>query len=445
MIKGDEEKIRELQAKYGIKKPLTETPALEDFSTPSTSYSATPCSSSADSAIPFINAEGDNDEIYIPKKKKKTTDKLDKFTLQSYVDTFTSEDNASFDELAALMDERERKKNAWMYEAEKKHNEELVSQLKMIKNADEQLLAIQNGKDEKPIALDNWTYKARNNLLFNPGDEAPLTKAEYVERLKRSEVIINKKATRIEKNEGVHVKPSTMVRAALNQVASQIGKVDVTGKDLGVVDPETLGYVSTPLPEPGIEDTPLMTWGEIDGTPFRLDGDDDAILSGDAPVFKMPEIPIRDQIRDSMYETMGKRSSERRKDAFDTAAKGNRKTSGSKRENMVMGLSPAARLLMKNQLGIKVEPRSEFGTPSIRDIRTPSSNRSTVSTGSMKSGSASIKNLIRTPVQKLKEKDYSETPDHISSKKVAKKAVAGLLNLQPNVDKDKRPKAIDFD
>ena len=112
---------------------------------------------------------------------------------------------------------------------------------------------------------------------------------------------------------------------------------------------------------------------------------------------------------------------------------------------MVMGLSPAARLLMKNQLGIKIEPRSEFGTPSIRDMRTPSSNRSTVSTRSMKSASASIKNLIRTPVQKLKEKEYPETPDHISSKKVAKKAVAGLLNLQPNIDKDKRPKAVDFD
>ena len=151
MIKGDEEKIRELQTKYGIKRSLTETPALEDFGTPSTSYASTPCSSATDSAFPFTNAEGDNDEMYIPKKKKKNTDKLDKFTLQSYVDTFTSEDNASFDELAALMDERERKKNAWMYEAEKKHNEELISQLKMIKNADEQLLAIQSGNGKRFI------------------------------------------------------------------------------------------------------------------------------------------------------------------------------------------------------------------------------------------------------------------------------------------------------
>lgn len=67
-----------------------------------------------------------------------------------------------------------------------------------------------------------------------------------------------------------------------------------------------------------------MTWGEIDGTPFRLDGEDDAILSSDAPVFKMPEIPIRDQIRDTMYETFGKRHSERNKNAFETTAKTNK-------------------------------------------------------------------------------------------------------------------------
>ncbi|KAE9553087.1 hypothetical protein FO519_003720 [Halicephalobus sp. NKZ332] len=442
MVNEDEAKILELQAKYGIKKSITDTPGFEDFGTPSTSYSSN--SSSLGPTFPFTNAEGDNDEVYIPKKKKKKA--LDKFNLQSYVDTFTSEDNASFDELVELMNERERKKNAWMYEAEKKHNEELVSQLKAIKNADEQLLAIQNGEVPKPIALDNWTYKARNSLLFNPGDDVPLTKAEYVERLKK-EIVINKKATRVEKDETIHAKASTMTRAALLQAASQVGKIDVTGKDLGVVDPETLGYVSTPLPEPGVEDTPLMTWGEIDGTPFRLDGDDDPVSLADAPVFKMPEIPMREKIRDSMNEIIGKRSSDRKKFALETAAKAHAKTPGlgSKTENLILGLSPAARLLMKNKLKIKVEPRSEFGTPSTRDLGTPSF-RSTASRGSARSGSTSIRDMIRTPVMKKTEtNEYPPTPDYASTKTVAKKAVAGLLTLKPKIDEDKRPKAIDFD
>lgn len=70
---------------------------------------------------------------------------MDKFSLQSYLDNFTSEDNASFEELAALMNERERKKNSWMYEAERRHNEEYLNQIKPITAAaDEQLLAIKN-------------------------------------------------------------------------------------------------------------------------------------------------------------------------------------------------------------------------------------------------------------------------------------------------------------
>lgn len=38
----------------------------------------------------------------------------------------------------------------------------------------------------------------------------------------------------------------------------------------------------------GVEDTPLMTWGEIEGTPFRLDAADLAISGvGSAPAFKV--------------------------------------------------------------------------------------------------------------------------------------------------------------
>ena len=200
---------------------------------------------------------------------------MDKFTLQSYLDKFTSEDNASFEELAALMNERERKKNAWMYDAERKHNEDYSNQIKPITAAaDEQLLAIRNTDglyflipiqmnlilSEKSKTLDGWKYTARNALIFNPVDEAPLTNAELVERMQMNEIVINKEATRISKHDALHANPVTMARAALHQAANHIGRVDVTGKDLGVLDPETLGCIATPAPEPGVDDTPLMTW-----------------------------------------------------------------------------------------------------------------------------------------------------------------------------------------
>lgn len=51
------------------------------------------------------------------------------------------------------------------------------------------------GLVERPIEIDNWAYKARNNVLFNV-DEVPLTMSEYIERVKQNEKIVNKEATR---------------------------------------------------------------------------------------------------------------------------------------------------------------------------------------------------------------------------------------------------------
>lgn len=85
-----------------------------------------------------------------------------------------------------------------------------------------------------------------------PTEEAPLTKKELVERIQMNEVVINKEATRLKRDDSMNAKPVTMARAALHQAANHIGRVDVTGKELGVVDAETLGCIATPVPEPGI-------------------------------------------------------------------------------------------------------------------------------------------------------------------------------------------------
>lgn len=57
------------------------------------------------------------------KKKKPNPEEL---SVDAYMNKFTSEDNASFEELAAVEIEKERAKKGWIYEAERKHNEEMV-------------------------------------------------------------------------------------------------------------------------------------------------------------------------------------------------------------------------------------------------------------------------------------------------------------------------------
>lgn len=65
--------------------------------------------------------------------------------MQAYLDKYTSEDNASFEEIAALHEKRERIRNAWMYEAEQRHNDNYIERTRQIKAADEQLVALRNG------------------------------------------------------------------------------------------------------------------------------------------------------------------------------------------------------------------------------------------------------------------------------------------------------------
>ena len=51
-------------------------------------------------------------------------------------------------------------------------------------------------------------------------------------------------------------------------------------------------YVATPSFTPGAGgESPLMTWGEIDGTPLRLDADDDIHVepATAGPQFKVPD------------------------------------------------------------------------------------------------------------------------------------------------------------
>lgn len=56
----------------------------------------------------------------------------------------------------------------------------------------------------------------------------------------------------------------------------------------------------------GVEDSPFMTWGEIEGTPFRLDGGDTPLIhKTPGPIFKIPETPQRDRLAHELADKVG--------------------------------------------------------------------------------------------------------------------------------------------
>lgn len=51
--------------------------------------------------------------------------------------------------------------------------------------------------------------------------------------------------------------------------------------------------LATPSFTPGVEDSPFMTWGDVEGTPLRLDAEDDVIVQPDnGPQFRVPQVTL---------------------------------------------------------------------------------------------------------------------------------------------------------
>ncbi len=106
-------------------------------------------------------------------------------------------------------------------------------------------------------------------------------------------------------------------RAAQLQTNSRQGHVDVDGKEIKSNAAPTVngfGFMKTPSPAPGVSDTPLMTWGEIEGTPFRLDGSDTPlpVSTVGAGAFHLQPVSERDRIAHKLAEKVGKGYRDRR-------------------------------------------------------------------------------------------------------------------------------------
>lgn len=109
----------------------------------------------------------------------------------------------------------------------------------------------------------------------------------------------------------------SLQKAAQLQTNIRQGHVDVEGKEIKTNAPPTVNgfsFMKTPSPAPGVDATPLMTWGEIEGTPFRLDGSDTPLPSSSvgAGSFHLQPVSERDRIGLKLAEKVGRGYRDRR-------------------------------------------------------------------------------------------------------------------------------------
>ncbi|KRX56169.1 Protein DGCR14 -like protein [Trichinella sp. T6] len=276
--------------------------------------------------------------------------------LDKFLANFTSEDNESFEEIMENHDHKLRQKHAWMYLAEKEHALNLQKSM-AIKAADEQLFL----EPPSRLGVDNWSYKAINSVMFVPED-AQWTNEEKIIRDKMKEREIVYKNTRLNENPWSSSNSKETSYAADAQLTHQ-GKVNAQGEEMDFKDPrQRFSLVVTPSPIPGLRDSPLMTWGEIEGTPFCLDRGEVPLSPFKGPSFKIRDTSLREKLAKSMADAVTKKSrqvkQEPQNDGSGTPWSGLRS---------IERLSTAAQRFASTKLGIPTSserPNSRCATPS---------------------------------------------------------------------------------
>lgn len=121
-------------------------------------------------------------------------------------------------------------------------------------------------------------------------------------------------------------------------------------------------FVKTPSPHPGVGESPLMTWGELEGTPFRLDGSDTPLRPSAGPSFHIAETSRRETIGHALAEKAGERMRNQKAKALEAARRNITSPHIRSTLDRLASMSPAAKRLASSKIGV----RDSLLTPSPR-------------------------------------------------------------------------------
>ena len=190
-------------------------------------------------------------------------------TLDKFLSKHTSEDNESFYELMEEQHEEFKRTHQWMFKKDEQLSLELQNDNLKLPSIEEQ--CSEQGKETK--ALDGWTYKNENAVFYHPAG-TPLSNAEKIS-LATKQKIINRQNTRFKSNPWkLNEKQGQTLIAAKKDI--EAGKVGIDGKDLldaSSNTPSVNGYkllrMDNPTPQFSASESPFMTWGQVESTPYR--------------------------------------------------------------------------------------------------------------------------------------------------------------------------------
>lgn len=311
---NDIPKLREIYAKYS-----NSTPYIGD------TCEASPATFETPEHVTSLAEAGAADPECSVRSQSSTCSRKSRFaekcqSLNEFLASHTSEDNQSFEDIIEHTKKQHRIKYPWLYQGEQDAPEN-CSKFLELPSMQEQM---ENAKDKnRDRRIQMWSFVNKNFAMYTP-DGVPLTKEEQIQ-MARNRMSINHASTRLQVNpfDEQASKETVQDLAKTAAISSLSGKIGVDGKEITLNStPRVNGfsYVKTPSPAPGVDASPLMTWGQIEGTPFKLDGSDTPILPGPLQGgFKMPEPPKRERLALALADKVSERYRDRKRKALQAA------------------------------------------------------------------------------------------------------------------------------
>ena len=441
--RNDTNEMRRLRERFSTGRMPTDS--MSRLSTPATFDTPQTSKDKSDEKEPSkaqasINHPAENT---LAKDDNGEDDELKDVTLDTFLSKHTSEDNEAFNDIVEEQREIFVKNHEWMFKNDEQLSLEHKATSLVLPSIENQCSTIST--ESKP--LDGWTYKNVNPVFYNP-DGVELSDHEKMEIVKKQRTI-HIENTRFKTNPW-KLTDKQKDNLLASKKEHELGKVGADGQLLvdSNLTPSVNGYkllrLDNPSPMINPEESPFMTWGEVESTPFRIEGEEDDIMLANAglagPSFKIQDVPKRDRIALELAEKNSKFYRDKKNKAIEKA-RSHMKTP--KRGNLtlrVTSMSPAAQRLATNKLGIRIGTDKALQAAYTPSPRTARSSKATPTPTSLRAKNSSFVRTSSTP----------STPKGSSSLSTPRKEVVDpsnltddLLNLPPSTSKP-RPRASDF-
>ena len=358
MNNNDVEKIRELRARFSaVRNPYGRDTPLRSPSVPHPS--GTPLSTTGCSNLTQQRLQPAESETAKP------------VSLDDFLSKHNGEDNASFEEILEKDQLKHKEKYWWVFDDVEKAGKgkltladgmvvkapsgDSFKQAKLIAN-----LGAGGWKgDERKGTLTLWKYRNKNALMFYPDLETTRDACGLVPLALRDKESVRDGPESFREPKVIQHR-NTRFRVPMKKSVVQAAIEDGNETPAVSTSKEKPSYLTTPSMEPGEDLTPLMTWGQIQGTPMVLGPTDTPIDLSSTNDFKIAEPDEREKIARKMDVKLRKRKREKERKRRQSLSR-HRNSSmratprnlsalrrSSKRTRGLASMSPAARRLASN-------------------------------------------------------------------------------------------------